>query len=224
MEQISRQHAKINGLSKYFTGVPCSNGHVTYRYTKSGACSLCVRGIKNKTSHGMDIRRDAVEIMEVAKNQVAVIATDTDRTIKQMKADTAAAVQFMRDGLARDIESLLAQCMLKRKALIDAAEAQARGLISNLATVEASNFQANIERAIAFGEMVVVRPLATPETVDIVKAKLMAIVSTRCSSITVDDVWAPNQRPDWGGIRYHALCPKSEASAFIRDTNKLFHG
>ena len=40
---MSRSAAKLQGLSQYFTGIPCKNGHTTYRYTASGACAGCIR-------------------------------------------------------------------------------------------------------------------------------------------------------------------------------------
>lgn len=43
MEITSRSEARSRGLSQYFTGIPCRNGHVTYRYTQSGTCSGCIR-------------------------------------------------------------------------------------------------------------------------------------------------------------------------------------
>jgi hypothetical protein len=41
MECISRKDAIQKGLSKYYTGRPCSQGHVVERYT-AGACVQCV--------------------------------------------------------------------------------------------------------------------------------------------------------------------------------------
>lgn len=40
---ITRAQARHNGLGKYFTGVPCRNGHVAERYTQSGSCEDCIR-------------------------------------------------------------------------------------------------------------------------------------------------------------------------------------
>lgn len=37
----SRAEAFAVGGTKYYTGKPCSTGHVTYRYTASGACAGC---------------------------------------------------------------------------------------------------------------------------------------------------------------------------------------
>jgi hypothetical protein len=41
MEIISKQQAKLAGLLRYFTGQPCSRGHITERHTSSGTCVLC---------------------------------------------------------------------------------------------------------------------------------------------------------------------------------------
>lgn len=38
----SRKQAVEAGESKYFTGKPCRNGHVSFRYTQSGTCVDCV--------------------------------------------------------------------------------------------------------------------------------------------------------------------------------------
>lgn len=42
MEIISRSEAIKRGLPQYFTNLPCRNGHIAYRYTRSGSCSGCV--------------------------------------------------------------------------------------------------------------------------------------------------------------------------------------
>lgn len=44
MEIISRKEAIAQGLSKYFTGQPCKNGHVAERYVHSRECIACRRG------------------------------------------------------------------------------------------------------------------------------------------------------------------------------------
>lgn len=41
MEIISRKEAKAKGLVRYFTGVPCTNGHIAERYTKKSMCTVC---------------------------------------------------------------------------------------------------------------------------------------------------------------------------------------
>lgn len=42
MLPTSRAAAAAAGVSQYFTGKPCKNGHVAHRYTQSGTCSQCI--------------------------------------------------------------------------------------------------------------------------------------------------------------------------------------
>lgn len=41
LEIIGKARARAKGLTRYFLGKPCSNGHIAERYTKSGACVQC---------------------------------------------------------------------------------------------------------------------------------------------------------------------------------------
>jgi hypothetical protein len=38
---VTRAQAKAKGLTKYFTGKPCSRGHIVLRHTINGSCSIC---------------------------------------------------------------------------------------------------------------------------------------------------------------------------------------
>lgn len=54
----SRKAALAAGQKTYHTGVPCRNGHTTYRYTSSSTCSGCLRSAEAgfKTSGGTNLR------------------------------------------------------------------------------------------------------------------------------------------------------------------------
>lgn len=55
---MSRSEAKMRGMSQYFTGIPCKNGHTTYRYTASGACAGCIREYNRPVENStMQIRK-----------------------------------------------------------------------------------------------------------------------------------------------------------------------
>lgn len=57
MNIISKSEAISLGLKKYFTGIPCKNGHVSERYL-SGSCKSCVESHLNKVrSENPDIHR-----------------------------------------------------------------------------------------------------------------------------------------------------------------------
>ena len=49
MEILGRKAAKLAKSNIYYTGKPCSNGHITYRYVLSGSCSDCVNPKNGKT-------------------------------------------------------------------------------------------------------------------------------------------------------------------------------
>lgn len=42
MQIIARKDAAKAGLGQYFTGKECKHGHISNRYTQSGACTACV--------------------------------------------------------------------------------------------------------------------------------------------------------------------------------------
>lgn len=70
MEKISRQEAIRSGQVRYFSGKPCPKGHITYRYTSTATCVVCLRNEKAKIRE--DIRRyrevaEASESTEPAK-------------------------------------------------------------------------------------------------------------------------------------------------------------
>lgn len=39
--RMTRDEAISHGLSRYFTGVPCGNGHISFRYVRGGQCVRC---------------------------------------------------------------------------------------------------------------------------------------------------------------------------------------
>lgn len=57
MEIITRQQAKANGLTKYFTGKPCLRGHIATRNVRNAGCQLCNHKRKVK---GEEVLRRAI--------------------------------------------------------------------------------------------------------------------------------------------------------------------
>lgn len=53
LQIISRAGARAAGYKRYFTGVPCLNGHVTERRLANGACLACDRDLQAKV-HAAD--------------------------------------------------------------------------------------------------------------------------------------------------------------------------
>lgn len=48
MEIMTRSEAKSKLLATYFTGAPCRNNHLTFRYTNNGCCSACVKAANDQ--------------------------------------------------------------------------------------------------------------------------------------------------------------------------------
>lgn len=69
MEIISRKDAILTKSSKYFTGKPCKNGHLSERYTQSGVCKSCLH-----QSH----RPRYVEMPEEKEARMAFVARRTE--------------------------------------------------------------------------------------------------------------------------------------------------
>lgn len=61
----SRAAALAAGAKKYFTGQPCENGHVTYRYTQNWGCSACAlvrAAVRRKRASATRRARNAPEM------------------------------------------------------------------------------------------------------------------------------------------------------------------
>lgn len=100
MNILTREEARRHGEPKYFTGIPCKNGHVTYRYTQSGTCSACIRSYSSspETLQQDQRRRDNLSRLVTFRARVA----DIDQSfISEM---VLASVRMREPGaLMRDV-------------------------------------------------------------------------------------------------------------------------
>ena len=87
----SRGEAKIKGLTQYFTGVPCKNGHTTYRYTASGACSGCIRAANSKVVDESATEKRAAKA-ELVQARFRIF--DVDRATFSVTAWAMAAMRY----------------------------------------------------------------------------------------------------------------------------------
>ena len=65
MQKISRKDALTQGLKFYFTGKPCSNGHVSKRHVENWTCWQCARDLqnvqqKNRSRKSVDLSLDQI--------------------------------------------------------------------------------------------------------------------------------------------------------------------
>jgi hypothetical protein len=100
--KIGRVSAKSQGLTYYFTGVPCKYGHLSSRYTSDGTCAECVREkLRRRYANDPDKWRQKSRLRTLNR-------TDADR------ARTAAATRERRKnepGRFRKYEAAKRQAM-----------------------------------------------------------------------------------------------------------------
>lgn len=65
---ISRSEAKSKGLTLYYTGAPCANGHVDQRWTVSARCKTCQSASSKKYAAE---NKDKVKERQKARNKLA---------------------------------------------------------------------------------------------------------------------------------------------------------
>lgn len=61
LEIIGKARARAKGLTRYFLGKPCSNGHIAERYTKSGACCQCSKDRAKERSQRPEVKIKAAQ-------------------------------------------------------------------------------------------------------------------------------------------------------------------
>lgn len=70
MEIKSRKQAIADGDNIFFTGIPCVNGHITYRYVQSGSCKDCINEPRNANFYKAKadtLRKKAEDILKEAE-------------------------------------------------------------------------------------------------------------------------------------------------------------
>lgn len=75
MEIIPRSQAKAFNLKKYYTGKPCTKGHIAERYTGPGSCCACVA---ERNGAQYDIRRSEQSEVTGALGRLKVFYTLID--------------------------------------------------------------------------------------------------------------------------------------------------
>lgn len=68
-QTITRKEAKINKLSRYFTGIPCKHDHIAERFTSNCECVTChdIRKGYIKAEPVIETPKKAYRVVEFAK-------------------------------------------------------------------------------------------------------------------------------------------------------------
>jgi len=69
---VPRKQAIAEGLGDYFTGKPCSHGHLAPRKTSSSSCTACMDEYKLAVTHNMDfaVARDIPSVRNDTQTEV----------------------------------------------------------------------------------------------------------------------------------------------------------
>lgn len=78
MTITDRKVAIAHNLKTYFTGKPCKNGHLAPRYTKSGACQICVNG--EPGTHTVEAKEAAAAAMVDKNAKLAAAIAEREAT------------------------------------------------------------------------------------------------------------------------------------------------
>lgn len=90
----TRKRAMIDGENTYFTGRPCKNGHMTYRYVQSGSCYDCVNGDRVKSDSPTAIAREA-RLTEVAARFADKAKVDAELVLARFRVFDIDLSSFM---------------------------------------------------------------------------------------------------------------------------------
>jgi hypothetical protein len=94
MDIIERKFALAHNESKYYTGIPCKNGHLAMRYTKSGACQECIHGVRTPQS---------------PSSNPAAVAAQAEKDQRRAEAVKDQKEQKEREALRSEYKNYVAQ-------------------------------------------------------------------------------------------------------------------
>lgn len=118
---VSKSNAKAIGLKMYFTGEPCSNGHVWLKYTSSSCCFICsklklksskiVLGDEERLARKKELqkvrgRNYYEKNKQLVKDKAKEWKKENPEKLRQSwvnwrKKETSKTINFMRDSLRR---------------------------------------------------------------------------------------------------------------------------
>lgn len=111
MQITDRKQAQKLGLTTFFTNKICVNGHLSYRYTQSGACSECINGDRNCRSISTKQRKlvrlksesNAHEIkMKSLRKQIVKLEIEIEADNENFKSVLAERRQILEDDRLRE--------------------------------------------------------------------------------------------------------------------------
>jgi hypothetical protein len=193
---MERKEAQLAGVTRFTTGRPCINGHLTYRYTSTGSCSQCVNGVSKAKNP---------ETLNDQANTLRMTALSTyNETIKTATATYERAMAAANDMVLRVEE-------LKRELEVKTAEASSK----------LDEYKAEKERKEAVRKMIKLNVFIHPS--DVVNAKDWILTKARevCKDITMNDVSATNKFKS--NVLYTIKCFEEHKDEILTATNKAYN-
>ena len=104
MDIKTRKQAMLDGENTYFTGTPCKNGHITYRYVQSGTCYECINGHRiSADSNAAKLRESrlaetssALKVKTDAKSSLVLVKVRIVPKVREQVAAAAFALANLR--------------------------------------------------------------------------------------------------------------------------------
>jgi multidrug efflux pump subunit AcrA (membrane-fusion protein) len=103
-EIIPREEAAVLGLTRYFTGRSCRNGHIADRYVNGGACAECVNGDKIITDAQRETRvAERQQTLDWQRRRIEL----AEARLKQRQAEQTERLELARQRAQRQEKSAL---------------------------------------------------------------------------------------------------------------------
>ena len=101
---LSYQQAIAKGLSTYFTGKPCKNGHVTYRYVSNRNCYGCRAGYDAKRVWGERDREVSRARQRTPEGRAATLLYNAKVRAKNHGVDFTLTLDWVMDRITGSCE------------------------------------------------------------------------------------------------------------------------
>jgi hypothetical protein len=204
MQIISRNDAKLLGLKKYFTGVPCKNGHVSERYTDTFVCQQCVNGVRGSSqTTNLDVQ---IQTLRDRANTITIVVT------KKYASLISEAERTYKIGMSN------VNALLEQASDIENRKTEISKLNRNL-EIEVEN-KKRLKQIRS--ELTTVYVMIKPEDKPLLESKLLTLLQSRCELLTIDDLRYRNKCE--AGVRWQFKCHPEDKDEYIKIATELYTG
>lgn len=204
--------AKLLNLPKYYTGVPCKNGHLAERYTQSAVCQDCVNGDRT--------HKFPTQIENLKHKSETLKTKASDLNIYAVKSYAEAV-----EKASRDYQMILSNASLMHK---QAESCDQQILEIENFSVKQVQLRIDAEKTLADKQRVVnARRLLQPQRVfmladkkEYVESLLLEIMQRRCPELTLEDLRYRGKCE--GGVLYTIKVFAQDIPEVLRICNELY--